>query len=117
MEFLEGFVAIALGLVIRVGLPLVVTVFLVRWLRQLDERWKVEAQRSPTITEGSTARNIGCWEIKECSAEKKAVCTACEHPETPCWQHFRSTNGHLQERCLNCQIFQEAPVPVLITNK
>ena len=36
--------------------------------------------------------------------------------EQPCWQAFREENGYLQERCLGCDVFQQAPIPVNILN-
>ena len=60
-----------------------------------------------------TASNPGCWDIKNCSAEQRANCKAHAHPETPCWQLFRERDGRLQERCVGCDVFRKAPVPVL----
>ena len=115
MEWMDGVVTLALGLVLRLGIPLVLTILLVRWLRRLDEGWQAEAEAQRAQAEGTTRpRNIGCWEIKGCAPEQKAVCQAFAHPETPCWQLFREGDGHLQERCLGCEVFKDAPVPVPI---
>lgn len=110
MEWLDTVAALVIGLGIRIGLPILVTILLVRWLRRLDERWQAEArdQRPPA------ARNIGCWEVNNCAAEQRAGCSAFANPEKPCWQVFRSSDGRMQQRCLGCKIFKEAPVPVSI---
>lgn len=103
---------IVFGLFIRVGIPIVLTVFVVYGLRKLDERWKREAagDKIPVVQ----ARNIGCWKINNCAPENFSRCAAYANPDKPCWQVFRQADGHLQERCLLCQVFRRSPVPVSI---
>jgi hypothetical protein len=116
MDWLEGVVAIGFGLLIRMGIPILITILLVRWLRRLDERWQSEAKakRSP-VSDTARAINIGCWEIKGCSAEQTANCRARANLDTPCWQLFRGSDGHLQERCIGCEVFRKSPLPVPVT--
>jgi hypothetical protein len=116
MEWIEGVAALVLGLVIRLGIPVLITVLLVRGLRRLDERWQAEAevQRSQAASTPKT-KKIKCWEIKGCAAEQRAACQAHARPECPCWQTFRDDSGHLQERCLGCEVFRESPVPIPVT--
>ena len=111
MEWLDGVIAVGVGLIIRFGIPIALTALVVRLLLTLDERWQAEAERDQTR---APARNIGCWDAKNCSAEQRAQCTAYAHPETPCWQLFRSEDGQLKEKCLACQVFRKAPVPITI---
>ena len=116
MDWIEGVVAIGLGLLIRVGIPVLITILLVRFLRRLDDRWQAEAEaKGAQAVEAAQARNIGCWEIKECAPEQKATCQAFAHPEAPCWQIFRGGDGHLQERCVGCEVFRKSPVPAPVT--
>lgn len=100
---------VVIGLFIRLVIPIVLTIFVVYGLRKLDERWKREAagEKIPV----AQARNIGCWEINNCPAENRSRCTAYANPDKPCWQVFRQADGHLQERCLLCQVFRRSPVP------
>lgn len=116
MEWADSVVALGFGLLLRLGIPLLITVLLVRWLLRLDERWQTEAkaQRSNTVSTVQ-ARNIGCWEIKGCTGEQLAGCQAHKNPETPCWQVFRASDGRLQERCLGCDVFRKSPVPIPLT--
>lgn len=116
MEWIEGAIPIALGLLLRVGVPVLVTVLLVRLLRGLDERWQSQAEAQRSQVEGTVqVKNIGCWEIKGCAAEQRAACQAFTQKETPCWQVYRTSDGHLQERCLGCEVFRKSPAPVPIT--
>ncbi len=116
MEWIDGIAALVLGLVIRLGIPALITVLLVLGLRRLDERWQAEAEsRRSQAASTIKPKKIECWEIKGCAAEQRAICQAHAHPETPCWQVFRDNRGHLQERCLGCEVFRESPVPIPVT--
>ena len=103
-----------LGLLLRFGVPIVITTILIIGLTRLDEHWQVEAKAQLTQASmtGLLARNVGCWEINKCPPEKLRTCAAYKNPETPCWQIFRDKSGLLQDRCLLCKVFREAPVPV-----
>jgi hypothetical protein len=43
----------------------------------------------------------------------RATCVGYQS-EQPCSQAFREENGYLKERCLGCDVFQKAPIPVNI---
>jgi len=110
MEWLYGFGAFLAGVLLRLGVPLGFTLLLVWLLKRLDERWQKEAERSRS---GIQARNPGCWEIKRCPQERRAQCEAYAHPEIPCWQFYRLRNrGLLLDRCLTCEVFRGAPLPM-----
>lgn len=99
------------GVLIRVGVPLGLTVFAGWLLYKLDKRWLTqEGQKDASA--GSLVHNIGCWSINGCSPENRAKCRAYQQQDIPCWQVFRLTDGYLKENCLNCKVFQEAPMPV-----
>ncbi len=106
MENVYPFMAMLLGLVLRIGIPVFITVLVVLFLRWLDERWQKESVDQRVVT----ARNIRCWDIQRCSEQQRASCSAYAHPEVPCWQHFRDPEGALREQCLGCQVFLKAPV-------
>lgn len=110
MEWLTTVSAIVLLVLLRVALPIAVTIAFILVFRWLDERWKKEADLadSKLVQVG----NIGCWDINKCPEEQRAKCTAYINPNKPCWQVFRDKNGRLQERCIGCDIFRHAPVPL-----
>jgi hypothetical protein len=99
--------ALILGFILRIGIPVAVTFVVVFLLKRLDDRWQTEAE------EGAKARvmpaNPGCWEINHCPSKLRAQCKAYAHPETSCWQVFRTKQGLLQEKCLGCKVFEQAP--------
>ena len=110
MEWLDSVVAVGLGFLLRLGIPALITIFLVRWLRRLDERWQAEAEMETT-----PAKNIGCWEIKDCPAEMRATCKAYPNQDIPCFQVSRDPNGNLKDGCIGCQVFRDSPIAVPIT--
>ena len=98
-----------LGVLLRLGIPVIVTVLLLVWLHRLDKRWQKEALAVPVVPAGTP-----CWEIKGCPEEKKKTCPAAAQTKMPCWQVFRTKDGVMKEACLGCDVFRRAPVPVRI---
>jgi hypothetical protein len=112
MEGVYSILVVVFGVLVRLGIPVAITIGLVVLLRRLDARWQREAGKDSIRLDVPIARNTRCWEAKGCTAEKIAVCSAYVHPETPCWQLFRSKEGVLRQGCLGCKVFRTAPVPV-----
>jgi hypothetical protein len=114
MSPVEWVLATVGGLILRIGIPVMITVLVIHFLRQLDENWKHQTETKKAEALQTKPKNVGCWELNGCSAEKKSICPAYAQPEKPCWQVFRSTNGQLREGCIGCQVFKQAlaPVPV-----
>jgi hypothetical protein len=110
MDWLTGSLAIVLGIFLRIAIPVAVTVILIFLLRWLDERWKEVADIEDGVK--TPAKNVGCWEINNCPAERRAQCKAYANQDIPCWQVFRGEEGLLQKRCLGCDIFKHAPQPI-----
>ena len=110
MDSLDTLMVLVLGILVRFAIPIGVTAVLVWLFRKLDQRWQAEAELT---TERVLPKNPGCWKINKCSAEDRAKCRAYKNPDKPCWQVFRDSEGLLQERCLGCDVFRKAPIPVL----
>jgi len=51
-----------------------------------------------------------CWDVKQCSTEKRANCAAPQHPGLPCWQARFDAEGKIPEDCVNCDTFQRYPL-------
>jgi hypothetical protein len=109
MEVILEIGTMILGLLLRIGIPALITIGLILFFTRLDARWKTEMITSTTRP---MAKNTGCWKIHGCSEEKRANCPAWKDPNTPCWQVHRSGSGPLLDQCLNCKVFREAPIPV-----
>jgi hypothetical protein len=105
VEPITTLLALTLALLARLALPIVITLGLVFFLRKLDARWQEEAQHDvPTIEKPE------CWKTKGCSPEQRKNCPAFSSPQ-PCWQVYRQPNGYLNEKCLTCKVFIDAPIP------
>jgi len=104
---MNEFYALLTGLLLRLGIPILLTGGLAYLLGRLDARWQQEAMQNknpaPQIAQ------IPCWEQKGCPPEQVQDCPAARSTE-PCWQVFRHNNGSLEQKCLDCQVFSSASV-------
>ena len=107
MDTIITFFYILAGLLLRLVIPIVATLLLVLLLRKLDQRWQSEAALEPAKVEKPK-----CWTVKDCPPEQIKKCTAAKST-LPCWQVKRLPNGYLNEGCLSCEVFTQAPVPSL----
>ena len=107
METLTPLFAVASGLLLRLAIPIGGTAILIYFLRKLDAHWQAEAERIPVHVDKTE-----CWKVKGCSEEQRKNCIAASST-LPCWQVHRQTNGYLQEKCISCEVFVNAPVPAL----
>jgi hypothetical protein len=109
MEMFISLLAILAGLLLRLAIPIAGTILLIYVLRNLDAHWQKEAELAPVHTE-----KVECWKIKGCSEEQRKHCSGALSP-LPCWQVNRQANGYLQEKCISCEVFVNAPIPALKT--
>lgn len=110
-------VFVVLGFLMRLGIPLALTAAVVWWLQKLDARWQMQAEqaRRRTGSEMTPGPSMPpCWEVRGCSPERRANCAAYAQSDVPCWQTFRDRRGHLKQVCLECVVFQRAPIPVAV---
>jgi hypothetical protein len=111
METISPALIALIGILLRIGVPILLTVLVAYFLRRLDTRWQEEAQKQMANSPRLIPANP-CWEVNHCSPEKKYHCKAFINPEVPCWQQYRSTDGLVRESCLSCSVFRNAPAPV-----
>ena len=110
MQTFTSILAVIAGLLIRLAIPLALTILLIFFLRKLDAHWQKEAEELAVLS----AQKVECWKIKGCPPEEVENCVGANSP-LPCWQAFRLPNGYLREECLTCEIFTSAPAPMLKT--
>jgi hypothetical protein len=107
METITSLLAVLAGLLLRLAIPIAGTVILIYFLRKWDAHWQAEAQLPPM-----PVHKTECWKVKGCTSEQKKNCIAASSPLS-CWQVFRQPNGYLQEQCISCQVFVDAPAIAL----
>jgi hypothetical protein len=107
MQWINSTLAVLIGLLLRLAIPIVITLLAVYILHKVDVRWQEEAAQmpAPEDVEKPLGRNI-----KNCPVEKKSGFISLNSAE-PCWQTHRLDNGYLPEECLDCQVFHQAPIP------
>jgi hypothetical protein len=103
--------AVVVGMLVRFGIPILVTVLAAMFLRRLDRRWQAQAEhiRSAPLGLGAAPAEVRCWEQSDCPPEKRDACPAYLRPSVPCWQVFRAKSGELAVDCLRCGVFVNAP--------
>ena len=112
-------VAAVVGLfILRVGVPLAITGFIVWSLRHLDARWQAEAEAlqaaadvsagrvQPATLKAPQAATTPCWQLRNCSESSRAGCDACKEPGLPCWMARLRADGRLPGPCYGCALFR-----------
>lgn len=97
-----------IGILLRLGIPIGISILVFHLLRRLDARWQKQANILPVVAAGQKP----CWEVKNCAQEKQKTCPAAQHPDIPCWHTFRSKEGILRDACLDCSVFSQTMAPV-----
>jgi hypothetical protein len=108
----NAILALLLGLTVRLGLPLLVTLLVVIGLRRLDGRWQKEAELERNLL---VRDEEPCWKEQGLSMDEIKV--RVSESGKPCWQIHRLSNGYLREACLDCEVFINAPAPALKPSK
>jgi len=106
MDALDTLLVLVAGVVIRFAIPVGITAVMIYFLRKLDARWQAEGQS----VDQALVEKPRCWEANNCSPEQMASCPGYLSDQ-PCWQAFRTEDGHLKEKCLGCSVFHHAPIP------
>ena len=126
--------------VLRLGIPLTITVAIAYFLRRLDARWEQEARLEQEA--GRATREVAeeeiiytpqpglplqapipalfdgfgkpYWETnKDCNPIKMEDCPAHQDPSVPCWQARRQAEGRIPVECYHCEIFLAIQPPDL----
>lgn len=112
MEMLEAVAASVLGIFLRFGLPVGLTLLVCWFFRRLDARWQEEAEAYQKRSGlQSLVPVVRCWLLNDCPKERRNSCPAYLNQGVPCWQQFRRVNGELKETCLGCRVFRAALTP------
>jgi hypothetical protein len=104
---------------LRLGIPLTITLGVAYGLRRLDAHWEAEAQVRQAVASREIALNPAeqpCWVLKKCPESLYTQCPAYHHADQPCWMVFNQLMGVTPGRCLKCTLFaRRNPVHQLAT--
>jgi hypothetical protein len=94
---------IILGVVLRIVLPLGITLAVALILKRLDDSWREQSLHEAMGASGASGplQSLQCWEAFGCRPEQRSNCKAYSNPEKPCWESM-SSRGQLQEACQRC---------------
>lgn len=116
----ETFTMIAL-FVLRLGVPIAITILVTWGLRRLDARWQAEAEAQlasqavtagrfvPAAMKAPLAKQTPCWEYRNCAEAKKSCCAAARDSDLPCWMARLRADGRLPGGCYGCILFRTRP--------
>ncbi len=92
--------------VLRLLVPLAITLAIGYGLARLDAKWQAGEQARRAETPPAVLRP--CWEQKGCSAAARANCPAFQSPGVACWNAYRRTTGRIPDACFSCDVFLKA---------
>ncbi len=107
MQTLNDILSVLGLFVLRIGIPLAITLGIGYWL---------EKRLRPPVTEPT--HNIQpilgqaqhCWEIKGCAPEAIQKCPAFIRQDLPCWLANQVATGSLKPGCATCGQFKPVQV-------
>ena len=113
MEQRLGGLSVASIFLLRVGVPVAITIGGVHLFRRMDMRWQTQdwkhwAERLET-TGGVPGQNWlsrlanPCWDENGCEKSALAKCSAHSHQSVPCWMARRATEGTMPAKCHHCE--------------
>ena len=100
--------------ILRLGVPLAITVAVGYLLRRLDAKWQAEAwaqweaSQMQQVASAPTLSGLvrqGCWTLRGCGEAVRDRCPAFKRPNIPCWLARRQVEGRLPAACYDCELF------------
>lgn len=107
MDQLLGPLVIVGLFLLRLGVPLAVTLAVGYLLRRLDAKWEAEeSARTETVPgERQAAARQPCWTVIRCGKVQRADCPAHKSPRLPCWLARLQAENRLPSGCPSCLMF------------
>ncbi len=96
-------------LVLRIGVPILITLMIGAWLRRVLEK----DQDQPQPAEQAAAEPKHCWETSKDPQAEEAKRIAQTRPDLPCWLALQVGGTGLKEMCYSCPLYnQRVPMAV-----
>jgi hypothetical protein len=101
------------AILLRIGVPAVITIGAVQLFRRLDVRWQAQdwqhwSKRLET-SGGAAGRDWlarladPCWDEYNCDESAVVKCSAHKHQSIPCWMARRAVEGGMPTKCYQCE--------------
>ena len=109
-DLIDGVVIIFM-FVLRIGVPIALTLAFGYWLEKKlslpAEEHKPEQIAQPRVTRSDgKIIQLRCWDVKRCDATRRAQCAALKHPELPCWLALQAEGNKVREDCFTCVMYK-----------
>lgn len=109
-EPIPDILALIVMFVVRIGIPIALTLAFGLWLERKLQPPKEEAEKKANEfarrERSSKIIQLHCWDLNHCASSKRAQCAACRHPELPCWLALQVEGGKVREECFTCRLYR-----------
>ena len=128
MDLLESTLIIGGMFVLRLGVPVAITLLIGYGLRRLDAKWQAEAQARLEAEQAVRQKQVEpelefyqvidppCWVQKNCPEILQAKCPATQNYNIPCWMAWFRAEGTIPDRCYGCKLFSHRQAEKYILN-
>ncbi len=93
---------IAYMFVLRIGVPILITLMIGAWLKRLLE----EHEEGPETAPLELAPGQHCWDVRKNDTTAQAQTLAAKRPDLPCWLALQVGGKGVQEMCYGCPLYQ-----------
>lgn len=92
---------IAYMFVLRIGVPIIVTLMIGAWLKRLLEEHEAKPETGPVVLKAGQH----CWDVSKTEDAAQAKAVAGHRPDLPCWLALQVSGTGLKEMCYACPVF------------
>jgi hypothetical protein len=101
LAFVRDLFVLAYMFVLRIGVPIIITLMIGAWLRHLLE----EKEHKPVAVTPPPGSNKRCWDMARTSETEQARSMALARPDLPCWLAVQ-VSGKRLGMCHSCSVYQ-----------
>lgn len=108
-EFMDSLIILLL-ILLRIGLPLGLTLLVGRWLERklrlpTDEERPHVGTRLVRSDRSMRVNPLHCWDIAHCTPTERAQCAAYRRPDLPCWLAIQVEGSKVRQECFTCELY------------
>ena len=93
--------------VLRIGVPILITLMIGAWLRRLLEEHEDQPARAPVALKAGQH----CWDVAQTTDTARVKAVAAQRSDLPCWLALQVRGPGVQAMCYSCPVFAaHAPV-------
>lgn len=101
LGFIRDALVIVYMFVLRIGVPVLITLMIGAWLKRLLE----EHDEKPEAVPVQMKAGQHCWDVKSNADTAEAKVLAAKRPDLPCWLALQVKGDGVKEMCYTCPEF------------